>query len=69
MINPLSLGDRLDTGSGFSQYGLVENNKAGKATSREIEGQNEAIYLSPNHYIPGQRCKALKNVVKDKVSS
>jgi len=44
MINPLSLGDRLGTDSGFSQYGLVENNKAGKATSREIEGQNEAIY-------------------------
>jgi hypothetical protein len=53
----------------FPQYGLVENNKAGKATSREIEGQNEAIYLSPNHYIPGRGGKALKSVVKDKVSS
>jgi hypothetical protein len=48
---------------------LVENNKAEKAPSREIEGQKYAICIIPNHYIPGQGGKALKNVGKDKVSS
>jgi hypothetical protein len=53
----------------FPQDGSLKSNKAGKATSREIEGQKYAICIIPNHYIPGQGGKALKNVGKDKVSS